>query len=223
MAKLYDADAMMAEELYNNLSKRQKVAHFWTYYKNIVLVIVFMIALAAMVYALKPVTGPEDNLRIQFVNAYLDGWAEEDNSMEMDYNAYLAPDNISQMALSYCEIRPDDPMRADVNMDKVMSKVGKWSVEILVLDEYALNNISPTGFLRDLNICLDSTVLEQVQERIIYRKNSEGIEVPVAIDITDTEYVKRVGIQGESVYISFAVNCPNEELSKQFVTYILSE
>lgn len=223
MAKLYDADTVMAEDLYNGMSTKKKIAYLWDYYKKILFFIIFLIGLAGMVYVLRPEAKPASNLRLKFVNARIEGLSDEDNSIKADYEAYLGEGNTCEMAFAYCKIDPNDETKGGVTLENLLFEVAaKRGIELFVFDEYAMNKLCPTGFVLDLNTCLDSEVLEQVQHRLVYHTDLEGNIVPMAIDITDTNYVGEMGIQGDGIYLSFAANSPNSEIVKQFVTYILT-
>ncbi len=222
MAKLCDADTVMAAQVYSELSFREKLVHFWIYHWKIIFTVVFLILVAVMAYVLRPISTPDANLRIMFVNAYIPMLEEENNTLITDYERYLGEGNSCDMELSYCVISPEDKMREDTNMDKVMSAVTKWNIELFVFDKYAMNKICPTGFIRDLKTCMDGELLEKVLDCLVYYNDLEGNRVPMAIDIADTEYAEKIGIQGDGVYLAFAMNSPNEEVVKEFVTYILS-
>lgn len=222
MAKLCDADTVMAAQVYSELSFRKKFVHFWIYHWKMVLTVIFFLSVGWMAYVLRPIPTPDANLRIMFVNAYIPMLEEENNTLIADYESYLGEGNSCEMELSYCVISPEDKMREDTNMDKVTSAVTKWSIELFVMDGYSMAKVCPTGFIKDLNTCVDSDVLSQVQERLVYHNDLEGNPVPMAIDITDTEYAEKIGIRGDGVFVAFAMNSPNEEVAKAFVTYILS-
>ncbi len=223
MAKLQDADTKRAEELYNKLNRKEKAAHLWIYYRNIVIVFAFFIALAGLVLVMWPVSGQEANLRIKFINAYMSGLSDENNYMQADYEEYLGEDNTCEMALTFTKINLDDETQSGVNMENLMFQVVIGGYELFIMDEYGMGKMCDSGFLRDISKCLDAEVLESVADNLIYHEDPDGNVVPMAINITDTEYVKATGIEGDGVYISFVENSPNGEVAKQFVTYILSK
>lgn len=223
MAKFHDADTAMAEELYNGMNTREKLVHLWEYSKRFLFLIAFVIGVAGIVYALKPTPKLEDNLRVKFVNASMEDIADENNRMKVDYETYLGDGNTCEMAFSNCRISTIDETKSGKTLGKLAFEVTVCNIELFVCDEYALNKLCSTGLVLDLNTCLDTELLEQVHYRLTYHADLEGNTVPMAIDITDTNYVKEMGIQGDGVYLSFAANSPNAEMTKQFVTYILSQ
>ena len=113
----------MGKCYYEELNTKKKIAHFWYYYKTYVLVAVCLIALAVVVYVLRPIPGPQPNLRITFVNAYVPGLRDEINCIEEDYEAYLGMDNACQMAFNYYEMSMADETKSGMNMEDMMLMV----------------------------------------------------------------------------------------------------
>lgn len=223
MEKECDADTIKAKELYKKLDLKGKIEHFWEYNKTKFYVTIFLIALAAIVYVFSPELKPEANLRIKFINAYVEGLMDETNIIETDYETYLGENNTCEMAFTYTKLDPNNETQGGVNMESMMIEVVTCNLELFIFDEFAMNKLCPTGFIVDLNTCLEPEMVEKVNDRLVYHKDLEGKVVPMAIDITDTKYVKDMGIQGEKVYLSFVANSTNMEMTKEYVTYIISQ
>ena len=223
MAKNYDIDTIRAKKLYRELGTKDKLVHFWTYYRKAVFVSLFLVALAVLVYVLRPEPGPEANLRIKFINAYMPGLSDENNNMQADYENYLGENNTCEMALTFTKINLDDETQSGVNMENLMFQVAIGGYELFIMDEYGMWKMCDSGFLKDISKCLDAETLEAVTDDLICHEDPDGNVVAMAINITDTEYVKAAVIEGEGVYISFVENSPNTEIASQFVTYILSK
>ena len=218
-----DADTIRAKELYQELDFKGKIEHFWEYHKNKLYVVVFFVVLAIIAYVLSPEPRPEANLRIKFINAYVEGIMDETNIIETDYEAYLGENNTCEMAFAYTKLGPNNETQGGQNMESMMLEVATCNLELFIFDEFAMNKLCPTGYLVDVNTCLEPEMVEQVKDRLVYHKDLEGNVVPMAIDITETKYVKDMGIQGEKIFLSFVVNSPNPEVAKEFVTYIISQ
>ena len=218
-----DADTIKAKELYSEMDFKGKMEHFWEYHKNKFYVVAFCLAVIAIVVVFSPEPGVDANLRVKFINAYIEGLMEESNVIETDYETHLGEDNTCEMAFTYEKLDPNNETEAGQNMESLMIEVVACNLELFVFDEFAMNKLCPTGFVLDLNTCLDSSTVETVNDRLVYHKDLEGNLVPMAIDITDTKYAKNMGIKGENIYISFVANSPNPEVAKEFVTYIVSQ
>ena len=221
--KEFDADTKKAKELYQKLDFKEKLEYFWEYHKNKFYVVICLVALAVIGYVLSPEPSPEANLRIKFVNAYVEGLRDETNAVEIDYEKYLGENNTCEMAFSYTKFDPNNETQGGQNMESLMIEVVTCNLELFIFDEYAMNKLCPTGFIQDLSTCLETELVEQVNDRLVYHEDLEGNVVPMAIDITNTRYAKNMGIQGEKVFLSFVVNSPNPEVAKEFVTYIISQ
>lgn len=218
-----DADTERAKELYQRLSWKEKLEHVWEYHKNKVYVALGLLILGVVAYVLSPEAGPEPNLRIKFVNAYVEGLMDESNVIETDYETHLGADNTCEMAFAYTKLDPNNETQGGQNMESMMLEVVTCNLELFIFDEVAMNKLCPTGFLVDINTCLDAEVVEKVKDKMIYHEDLEGNVVPMAIDITNMKYVKDMGIQGEKIYLSFVVNSTNIEMAKEFVTYMIEK
>ena len=218
-----DADTIRAKELYQKLDFKGKMEHLWEYHKNKFYTVIFFIVLAVIAYLLSPEPSPEANLRIKFVNTYVEGLMDETNIIETDYEAYLGENNTCEMAFAYTKLDPNNETQGGQNMESMMIEVATCNLEVFIFDEFAMNKLCPTGYLVDVNTCLEPEIVEKVKDRLVYHEDLEGNVVPMAIDITDTKYVKDMGIQGEKIFLSFVVNSPNPEVAKEFVTYIISQ
>lgn len=221
MGKLCDTDAQMGKLLYDELNLGEKARHFWWYNKQRIGVSIFIVLLAFLIVYLGPQPGTSANLRIKFVNTYVEGLEADTNRVETDYEAWLGPENTCVMGFSECELSKGDETDTASKIGKMMFQVANCNLELFFADEFALNKLSSAGYTMNLNLCLESDILERVQERVVFRENLDGELVPMAIDITDTNYVKEMGIQGERVYLAFALNYPNIEVANNYVEYVL--
>ena len=147
MAKLLDADERRAKELYMELSRKEKIAHFWEYHKNHFYAAIFISVIAGIIYVTWPDPGKQANLRIKFINVEMEGLLETDNYMETDYEAYLGEDNTCQMLFYYSKFSPDDETGAGMNMEDMMLEVATGNLELFIFDEFAMNKLCPTGYV----------------------------------------------------------------------------
>ncbi len=221
MKKEYDADTVKARELYQELNFKGKAKHFWEYHKNKFYIVVFFGIVAAIICVMSP-KSPQENLRIKFVNTYVNGLMDETNIMETDYETYLGENNACEMGFTYAKLDPNNEVQAGQNMETMMVEVVTCNLELFIFDEFAMKKLCPTGYVVDLNTCLEPETVEQVKDRLIYHEDLDGNVVPMAIDITDTKYVKDMGIQGDKIFLSFVADSSNSEFAKEFVTYIIS-
>lgn len=222
MRKVYDKDTITARELYKQLSFKEKCKHFWMYNKKIFYGVFLGLVFVGIICIISPEPAPEGNLNIKFINAYMAGLFEENNFIESDYDMYLEDDDACQMVFSYSEISEEGGAQSGSNMEDMMIEVVASNLDICVVDEFALGKVCPAGFVQDVNSYLDGNMLAQIQERLVYWEDMDGNSVPMAIDISNTSYVKAAGIQGDGIYVCFVSNSANPEIAKEFVTYMLS-
>lgn len=224
MAKLYDADALKSKELYEQLNFKQKLSHFWTYHKNIFLfALVALIVVGGITCVTILLPKSNANLRIKFINANMPTLNEETNYIISDYETHLGENNSCEMEFSRSTLSEDNDTQAGRDIEGLLMELVACNLELYVFDKFAMDSLCPTGYVVDLNTCLDPTTVESAQDKLVYYDDVDGNRVPMAIDISDTDYVKNAGIESDGVYVGFAANSPNPDIAKEFVTYLLTQ
>lgn len=223
MAKGYDADSIMAEQLYQEMGLKEKVVHLWGYYKNFVYAFIILILIFVMGYVMRPIPGPEPNLRIKFINTSIPQDTEGSNYVEKDYEEYLGEENDCIMLLTKSKLSKKEETKSGMNMESMMVEVVTGNVDLFIYDEFAMKKLCTAGWVLDLNTCLDYELLQKVEECLVYCEDLEGKTVPMAIDITNTNYVKEAGMGKDKVYVSFVANTQYVERAREFVTYMVSK
>ncbi|MBR0466289.1 MAG: hypothetical protein IJJ40_02195 [Clostridia bacterium] len=109
------------------------------------------------------------------------------------------------------------------SIEGVIAQVAAKRLDYMLLNELGFNCFATQELYMDLREILTDEEMEEYKDRIIYTKEEEAEEMlPMAIDITDTEFIKKNNIANEKIYIAFAGNAPHKELAYEFFHYILA-
>ena len=50
-------------------------------------------------------------------------------------------------------------------MESMMLEVATCNLELFIFDEFAMNKLCPTGYLVDVNTCLEPEIVEKVKDK----------------------------------------------------------
>lgn len=222
MAKLNDTDSLMAKEKYKELGKREKIGYLWEYYfRKVLMIVLVLIGIVGVSYILRP--EQEADIRVMCINVLMDDMTKENNWRLENQEFCLDEDTECEISFYYSEVNIKDEAESRRDIRGLTMKLMIGKAELIICDEFVMNKLSTTGWLCDLNTYLDEEMLKQVHEKLIFYKDKYDNEIPIAIDITQMNYAKNRGIQGEKVYVLLVKNSPNEELGKKFLEYILEQ
>lgn len=204
---------------------KQRIDHLWTYYKVVAVVFVILCIVVSLV-----ITGIQ-NKQIDhlysgvLVNTPLtdEGMAVFTNDLLQRYGTGNGKEVIDLEQLYY----GDDsiPDIAENNQDVLLRLTvlaGAQSVDVILCDEYFLNQFVVYSGYGDVRNILSEKQLAQLSEKLVWSKEiSENESYPVAVDISDTEFVKNCVTKSNKVYLFFPHSSDNAERNVDFVDYIL--
>lgn len=199
----------LKEDLAAMPTLRQKLEHIWTYYKLWLVVLVLVIMGISLVST-------------SFVNANTDmllaGVAVNVNISD-EGNAYLTDGMFDQLTkdgkwedIALQEMRLHDLMDTeDVEEDyySLMSILGMGAGKILdylIMDKDAMEILLPNDPFLDLQELLTQEELKALDGRVVYKEDTDGTLTPIAVEITDTPYIKDNATADGKVFLAFTVN-----------------
>lgn len=213
------------KEATKGMTFREKIEHFLTYYKWVLVVLAAVIAIISIV-----VTGIV-NSRIEtlysgmLVNTFI---TEEGN-------AYLSEDLFSHLGgiekkqqVNVEETYLQDMSSASNVEDKYMSAmkvtvmVAAQELDYIMMNETAYDYYENETVFPPLTEVLPAELLEQLQDNIVYYTDPDGTAYPMAIDITDCAFVQDCINADGRIYLAFCGNTGRTERNSVFVEYLLN-
>ena len=202
----------------------QKVDHLWTYYKEYLLIAVFVAVLLVMSVSSFMNSAREPLLQGMMVNLtitqegfdyltqdYFDkiGGVEGKQYVELDYA------NFADLA---------DPTNGEDHYNaslKLMARVSGQLLDYALLDQMSFEFYLTQGVYGKMSVLFSEQELAEMGDRVIYAMQEEdGERWPVAIDITDTDFVKDAASQNEKVYFILSGNQPDLEACRGIWNHI---
>lgn len=215
------------EKLKNDMKPmtfRQKVDHLWTYYYWVLIVLAIVVMLVCIV------TSSVKNLRTEvllsgvLVNA--DVSLEGHDVLERYYFEKLGG-IADKQEIQLTDVIFEDPNTTQ-NIEytynatmKVVAMMSAKSVDYMIMDKLSLKYYLGQDMFIDLNELFSEAELEKWKDDLIYLTyEDDGITVPVAINIRNTEFGKKYLSTEEDHYIAFAANTPRADACILFWEYL---
>ena len=202
----------------------EKVDHLWTYYKEYLLIVLLAAVLVAMTVSSFINSGKEVLLRGMMVNItitqegynYLTedyfqkiGGVEGEQLVEMDYA------NFSDLA---------DPTSSEDNYNaslKLMARVSGGLLDYALIDQMAFEFYLTQGVYGKMSTLFTQQELEEMGDRVIYSMQDDGTERwPVAIDISQTDFVQDAIGTDQKVYFILSGQQPDLEACRSIWNHI---
>ena len=215
------------KEHMEGMTKGQKFGYILSYYKGrIILGLVLLaicIAIPVTIYKKsRPVAlsycivnSPEPSaVDTSFVDEYLDFYnlngayqLESDVTVHLDKDTYLEEYSQNSSASVYTEL----PMLCFNGF-----------YDVMIMDEKGLEYCAMQEIIYPLRNYLPAEIYSEVESRICTADDNDGVNVPFAIDISDTDFAKGLNLGYDKVYLGFPGNTERNYVNaKRMLKFIL--
>lgn len=215
------------KEHMDGMSKGQKFGYILSYYKGKIILGLILLAICiaipvtiykksrpvALSYCI--VNAPEPSaVDTSFVDEYLDFYnlngayqLESDVTVHLDKDTYLEEYSQNSSASIYTEL----PM---------LCFNGYY--DVMIMDEKGLEYCAMQEIIYPLRNYLPAEIYSEVESRICSADDNDGVNVPFAIDISDTDFAKGLKLGYDKVYLGFPGNTERNYINaKRMLKFIL--
>jgi hypothetical protein len=215
------------KEHMDGMSKGQKFGYVLSYYKGKIILGLILLAICiaipvtiykksrpvALSYCI--VNAPEPSaVDTSFVDEYLDFYnlngayqLESDVTVHLDKDTYLEEYSQNSSASIYTEL----PM---------LCFNGYY--DVMIMDEKGLEYCAMQEIIYPLRNYLPAEIYSEVESRICSADDNDGVNVPFAIDISDTDFAKGLKLGYDKVYLGFPGNTERNYINaKRMLKFIL--
>lgn len=204
----------------------EKLDHLWTYYKFVLLIVVILVMLVSMVVTGITNANRETLLSGAVINVNLDQAGR--NYINRDYFEKLQGVKGDQ-EIAVNNFNFEDPSTA-VNFEmtsnsimRLIAMVEGKMLDYALTDMVGLNVSLGNQLFMDLRKVMTEEELAKWEGKVITMKyGDDGEEFPVAINITDTAYVKNHVRSDESCYFAVLDNTTRLDAVKAFWNYLIT-
>lgn len=210
-----------------DMTKRERIFYILSYYKWYIIAAIVVVICAitipatiyknsrpvAISYAIVNCPSP-DNINTDFVDDYRDSFGlygayqvKSNKTLHLNKETYLTEYAQSQGTSDYTEF----PM---------LCFNGYY--DIIITDDVGAVYCGMQEIIFPLKAYLPADIYSQIEDRVFETENHDGEVVPFAIDISDTEFAKKLNLGYENVYIGFpGTTSENYKNAKRMIKYIL--
>ena len=210
-------------ETMKELTWKERIAHFWEYYKWVAIaVIAVIIAAVSVVISVqensKPLLygGVAVNVNVsEEASAYLvDGWMKhvqgDPKKDRVDFSEMLL--NLEANTMSDLGM---------ANAEKLLTMVESGDLDYLIMDAYALSYCGGNGIFAPLENALSAQTIAKFEGKLVTIETDDGSYYG-AIDITDLPFVKANMTSNDKIYIAFPGNTGRESKNEAFLQYLMN-
>ncbi len=217
------------KENMKGMTFREKVDHLWTYYKEylwigavvLLLLVGVVTSVINAVFRETIVTGINVNVHMEQAGM---------NYLSKDYHAKIgARDFWDKVSLEYTQFDPLQEVAGDEDdyyaSQAIYNKVAAEIIDYFIMDRTVMDYFTSMDIFMDLREFFTPEELAQLdaEGRLQYAREEGKPEEEtwvVAVDITNTQYIKDNSNLGADVLFAVAINAPNPDQCREIWNHI---
>ena len=204
---------------------KKKLEHLWEYYKWVLVVltvVAFIIGIAVTGYSNARVEGL---LYGEIVNLSFD--APGIDYLSADFLEHLGgvkgDQKVSVMMTNLVVGQDSTYNNYYAPLMRTASEISNHHLDYMLMDSAALTVYFENEFFMDLREVLTAEELAQIEDALVYVEYEEtGERIPMAINVTDTAFVKSRITHETTTYLGFVANTPRLETCRVFYDYFMA-
>ena len=205
----------------------QKLEHLWTYYKEYLWIVVFVVIMLCLPFAM--ITHQSKDVLVSGMAVNVALTDEGIDYLTEDYLVRLEADGKNQVAeLNYSNFSSlEDPTSSEDNysaMTILVARVSGGMLDYMLLDKFAMEYYILQDVYMDLREFFTEEELTQLGDRVITARQEDETEAwAVAVDITELDFVKdNIPLKNKEdrVYFALSGSTPRPEMCRDVWEYI---
>lgn len=218
---------MNFKELKATLSKmswQERISHIWFHYKYVLLLVI------AAVIVVCGIISSASNKKIEVlysgavVNVNLSDTSEQylhENWMKK-LNGQEETQKVELLQISFQDLlTTKDPEKDSASAMHVTAMVAAQSLDYVIMDEIGYHQYKDQDIFASVEEALPEELQAKLESSFVYH-TYDGVEFPIAIDISDLPFIKNNAKDSGKVYIAFPGNTGRTERNAEFVNYLLN-
>ena len=206
-----------------DMTPKQKLEHLWEYYKWVLGVVLAIIIVIGTVIGSVITMNTETIISGTIVNVPVDmaGYFQ----LQEGYYQHAKTEGRQAVGLSnFTFLDPYTTVEQTYTwdiIDSVTAKVGADDLDYMMYDELAATFFMSPDYFADLRELFSEEELSAMGNAVINLLIEEtGEQIPIAIDIRDTDFYDIYITGDKPIYLSFGVRLPRKEACKDFWQFI---
>lgn len=214
------------KEILKPMTWKDRAEYLWTYYKIVLAALLGVAVLISIVVSSIQSKQIKTLYSGMLVSVHME--QEDRDAVVDDLTALFEGDGKKQIVelLDVTYIPGDDPANLEMNNAaamKITLMVAAESLDYILVDDGTYEELVRHSPYQNLRNVLSPTQQDQLKDFIIWKEaNEEMPSYPMALDISHTEFAKKLAPYEEKVYLVFVGNTENGSRDQAFVDYILN-
>ncbi|MGN0435052.1 MAG: hypothetical protein ACI4D8_00305 [Wujia sp.] len=211
-----------------DMDKSHKIEYFFSYYKWYILAPLLALFIVAWIIIIIYQNSRPIGLSYAIVNSEDQDLVNTD--FYEDYAKYfeLSKTSVENSSLNYYidydyyKAHESALLSNDISDYYLFSNnCAKGDYDIVITDENGLNYSCYVGIIKPLPEYFEQDIFEIISDNVVYVKDYYGDTLPYAIDVTGTEFAKKLNTGYSNMYIIFpGTTTSNYNNACRFITYL---
>jgi len=212
------------KEAMAGMTFKQKLEHLWAYYNWVLVAVFFVIMMISLLVTIIA------NARIEYLfSGYL-----ANVSITEEGTAYLTDDwrevlegnsNNEQVILNsvtFQELVNSNNLADDyASAMKISLEISTGALDYVIVDQVALDYYKNQQVFTSLEVILTMQQLTELEDSFVYQLE-DGVEQPIALDISETAFAKACLSAQGPIYLCFPGNAKHYGQCTDFLDYLLN-
>lgn len=211
-------------ETLKGMTFRERAEYLWEYYWWILLVTAFAVIVIAMVVTGIVNTSGEVLYSGAAVNVPLSEEGREYLTQELEEHFGAEKNQKTELfATSFDDLRTaSDVEVSSAAAMQVVLMITAEDFDYVLMDEVAFSFYKNHPVFTPLNEMFGQETLTQWDASVVYHETEEAGKYPIALDITDTGFVRDCAPGSGRIYIAFPGNTGRTNKNADFLAYLLN-
>lgn len=193
---------------------RQKWDHIWTYYKQWLLVLALVIMGVSILVT--SITNVNTDMLLAGITVNVDindtGKAYVTDGLKEQLTKGKKLEDIALQQMRLHDLMDTEDFEEDYYSLQAILGMGAGKIlDYLIMDKDAMEILLPNDPFMDLQNLLTPEELEALDSRVVYKEDTDGTLTPIAVEITDTPYIKDNATADGKVFLAFTVNTTRKD------------
>ena len=201
-----------------SMTWKERITHILFYYGKYALLIAVLLYIAGDILWEMYREKPEEIFRGTAINVHVS--ADLQDALTEEAFPHVGGEDTEKQEI---KLVPNEVTAANLHfISNLHTKLLAGEYDYVLMDQTALNVLAPMNAFPDLNLLLPEETLEHWNERFAYVR-TDGVDAPVAINITGTPLAEGCTFDSEYIYIAFPVNIDRAYVVEPFFDYLSQE
>lgn len=217
------AEGQKEKEKLKNMSTQDKIWYIWEYYK------VHMLAAAALLFLVYLIINMiyqstfETRLSYIVINN-----ANAQNTDLISFNQefkefmhYGKKDRVEAEGSLYIQYGDRASEMEYAGMAKISALVASNELDMMIADQMNIDHYMELDAYVDLQQFLPDELWQQVKDSVYYAKDSQGRDVPCALDLNSTRFPEKTGVEITPCYLGIVSNTGRSDTILSWIRFVL--